>query len=478
MSTASSTKWKPGPVSEPTEPLHLTTTAPRSLTLIGAGLAGSLLAILLARQGWRITIYERRGDPRVADYESGRSINLALAERGRNALRQAGVEDAVMARTVMMRGRMVHPRGGGEELQRYGRDDSEVIWSVHRKDLNVTLLQLAEQAGAQVHFHRRLHTVDFDAGYARFIDDRDDSPHDIHFDTPLIGADGAGSALRAAMNRKSPLGERIDFLDHSYKELEIPPGPDGRFLIEGNALHIWPRGRYMCIALPNDEGTFTVTLFLPNAGEPSFATVRSGAEAEALFQRDFPDALALIPNLRQDWEQHPPGLLGTLYLDRWHQGGKAVLIGDAAHAMVPFHGQGMNCAFEDCVVLARTLAECATTEDAFAAFEAERKPNAAAIQQMALDNYLEMRDRVADPAFLLQRELEQALQARWPTRFVPHYTMVTFLHTPYALALERTRIQQRILADATAGHDTLAHIDWATLEQVVHAQLPVLEGAH
>ena len=456
----------------------MNTPTPRSLTLIGAGLAGSLLAILLSRQGWKITIYERRGDPRIADYESGRSINLALAERGRNAVRQAGVEDEVMAKAVMMRGRMVHPRQGAADLQRYGRDDSEVIWSVHRKDLNTTLLQLAEEAGATVHFHRRLHTVDFDAGYARFIDDRDDQPHDIHFNTPLIGADGAGSALRAAMNRKLPLGERIEFLDHSYKELEIPPAADGSFQIEANALHIWPRGNYMCIALPNDEGTFTVTLFLPNEGEPSFATVRNGAEAEALFQRDFADALPLIPDLRADWEQHPPGLLGTLYLERWHQRGKAVLIGDAAHAMVPFHGQGMNCAFEDCVVLARCLAEHPGTEEAFTAFEAERKPNAAAIQQMALDNYLEMRDRVADPSYLLQRELEQALQARWPTRFVPHYTMVTFLHTPYAIALERTRLQQTILADATAGHDSLDNINWAALEQVVHDRLPVLEGAH
>lgn len=449
----------------------------RSLSIIGAGLAGSLLAILLSRQGWRITLYERRGDPRISDYESGRSINLALAERGRNALRQAGVEDAVMAKAVMMRGRMVHPRQGEPQLQRYGRDDSEVIWSIHRKDLNTTLLQLAEDAGAQVHFHRRLHTVDFDAGYARFIDDRDDHPHDIRFDT-LIGADGAGSALRAAMNRKHPLDERIEFLDHSYKELEIPPTDEGGFRIEANALHIWPRGNYMCIALPNDEGTFTVTLFLPNEGNPSFATTNSGAEAEALFARDFPDALALIPNLRRDWEEHPPGLLGTLHLRQWHLQGRAVLLGDAAHAMVPFHGQGMNCAFEDCVALARHLLEQDSLAQAFAAFEAERKPNAEAIQQMALENYLEMRDRVADPAFLLQRELEQQLQARWPTRFVPHYTMVTFLHTPYAVALERTELQRRILEQATAGHDSLEHIDWAALERVVHAQLTVLEGAH
>ena len=448
----------------------------RSITVIGAGLAGALLAILLSRRGWQVTVFERRGDPRVKGYESGRSINLALAERGRHALRQADAEDAVMARAVMMRGRMVHFAEGGEQLQRYGRDDSEVIWSIHRADLNVTLLDLAERAGAKIHFYRRLHTVDFPAGYARFIDDRDDSPHDIHFES-LIGADGAGSALRAAMNRANPLGERGEFLDHSYKELEIPPGPDGAFRIEPHALHIWPRGDYMCIALPNDAGTFTVTLFLPNTGPTSFATVRSGAEARALFERDFADALPLIPHLERDWEHHPPGLLGTLYLDRWHLGGRAVLLGDAAHAMVPFHGQGMNCAFEDCIALAAHLDAQADLTSAYAAFEAERKPNAAAIQAMALENYTEMRDRVDDADFLLQRQLEQQLQQRHPTRFVPHYTMVTFMRIPYALALERSEVQRTILREAARGHRDLAAIDWTALDQRVHALLPVLDDA-
>ncbi len=473
-------KSMPGPGADAVPDASSTAHAQRSLTIVGAGLAGSLLAILLSRQGWNITVYERRGDPRVSGYESGRSINLALAERGRNALRQAGahVEAAVMERAVMMRGRMVHLRdGAAPALQRYGRDDSEVIWSIHRRELNVTLLQLAEQAGAVVHFHRRLHTVDFDAQHARFIDDRDDTPHDIRF-ASLVGADGAGSALRAAMNRRQPLGERIEFLDHSYKELEIPPGAGGAFSIDPNALHIWPRGRFMCIALPNHEGTFTVTLFLPNKGDPGFNTVTTGEQAEALFAREFPDALPLIPDLRADWDAHPPGLLGTLYLERWHTDGKAVLIGDAAHAMVPFHGQGMNCAFEDCVALARHLDAASDLRGAYSAFEIERSPNARAIQQMALENYTEMRDQVADPAFLLQRELELALQQRWPTRFVPHYTMVTFLHTPYAVALERTRIQRRILRNATQGLDSLQQVDWNALQAEVHAKLPILEGAH
>jgi kynurenine 3-monooxygenase len=447
-----------------------------SLTIIGAGLAGALLGTLLARAGWRVEIYEKRGDPRLQGYEGGRSINLALAERGRHALRQADADDAVMRQAVMMRGRMVHSLDGRLQLQRYGRDDSEVIWSIHRGDLNITLLDLAEQAGAHLHFHRRLEGVDFDAARARFIDDRDGRRHDIGFDS-LVGADGAGSSLRAAMNLQAALGERTDFLDHAYKELEIPPAADGDFRMEPNALHIWPRGRYMCIALPNDEKTFTVTLFLPNQGDPSFATIRSGADARALFERDFPDALRLIPRLEQDWERNPPGLLATLYLDRWHIGGRAVLLGDAAHAMVPFHGQGMNCAFEDCVALARQLLAHHDRAAAFAAFEAERQPNALAIQKMALENYLEMRDRVDNTDFLLQRELELALQERHPGRFVPHYAMVTFMLIPYALALQRSEIQRDILSDATRGLGSLAQLDWAAVDAAVLARLSPLVDA-
>ena len=449
----------------------------KSITLIGAGLAGALLAILLARRGWQVDVHEKRGDPRVKGYEGGRSINLALAERGRNALRQADADDEVMTQAVMMRGRMVHFLDGRQQLQRYGRDDSEVIWSIHRGDLNICLLDLAEQAGARLHFHQRLESVDFDAKTARFIDDRDVSTHDLGF-VALVGADGAGSSLRAAMMKQSHLGERTEFLGHSYKELEIPPAADGGFKIEPNALHIWPRGHYMCIALPNDEKTFTVTLFLPNEGDPSFATVKTSTEAMALFRRDFADAVPLIPELEQDWERNPPSLLATLYLERWHIDDRAVLLGDAAHAMVPFHGQGMNCAFEDCVVLARKLEEHTDLAEAFAAFQAERQPNALAIQQMALENYLEMRDRVDDPDFLLQRELERALQERHPGRFVPHYTMVTFMLIPYSVALARSDIQREILVAATRGKDSLDTIDWEATDAQVLARLdPLVDAA-
>ncbi len=454
-------------------------TAPaRHLTIIGAGLAGALLGILLRRRGWDVDLYEKRGDPRLLGYEGGRSINLALAERGRHALRAADADDAVMHHAIMMRGRMVHIDDAEPVLQRYGRDDSEVIWSVHRGDLNVVLLDLAEAAGARLHFDQALSAVNFDSQRAVFVDPRDGSEHQIRFEA-LIGADGAGSALRAAMHRVRDLGERSDFLDHGYKELEIPPTGAGDFRIEPHALHIWPRGHYMCIALPNDERTFTVTLFLPHhAGDgdgPAFDQIAAPHDARRFFEREFPSALALIPEFDADWAANPVGQLGTLYLDRWHLDGRAVLLGDAAHAMVPFHGQGMNCAFEDCVALARQLDAHADLATAFAAFEAERKPDAAAIQRMALDNYLEMRDRVADADYLLQRALELALQTRHPGRFVPHYAMVTFMRIPYSLAMTRTDIQRGILERATAGHAALDTLDWDAIDADVRARLTPLE---
>jgi kynurenine 3-monooxygenase len=449
--------------------------ADKAITLVGGGLAGALLAILLARRGWSVDVFERRGDPRVEGYAGGRSINLALAERGLHALRQAGADGDVLRQAVMMRGRFVHPLAGEPGLQRYGRDDSEVIWSINRGELNLVLLDLAESHGARLHFDHALEQVDFGARVATF---RHHAEHVAHPFRALVGTDGAGSTLRAEMAKVLPLGERTDWLDHGYKELEIPPAADGGFRIEPNALHIWPRGHYMCIALPNDERTFTVTLFMPHRGaHPSFETVQSGDEALALFGEQFPDTLPLIPALRHDYEANPVGNLATLYLDRWHLGGDAVLLGDAAHAMVPFHGQGMNCAFEDCVALADHLDRAPTLAGAFAAFEAERKPNAEAIQRMALENYIEMRDRVDDADYLLQRELELVLQARHPGRFIPHYAMVTFMRIPYALALHRSEVQRRLLEDATRGLATLDEVDWATVDAAVLAALEPLQDA-
>ena len=344
-----------------------------------------------------------------------------------------------------------------------------------RGELNISLLDAAETAGATLHFDRGLASVDFDRKVATYSGDG--GAHEHAFEA-LLGCDGAGSTLRAQMGRHTDLGERTAWLEHGYRELEIPPANDGGFRIEPNALHIWPRGRYMCIALPNDERTFTVTLFMALHGDgsddPDFDSVSTAAEARALFARDFADTLPLIPELEQDFEANPTGTLATLYLDRWHLDGHAVLLGDAAHAMVPFHGQGMNCAFEDCVALAAHLDDADDLASAFAGFEAERLPNARAIQQMALENYIEMRDRVDDPDFLLQRALERQLAERHPDRFVPRYAMVTFRRIPYATALARGQVQRELLVAATRGRDSLDGLDWSRLDAEVMRRLEPL----
>jgi len=430
----------------------------KKITIAGAGLAGALLATLLARKGWQVEVFEKRPDPRVKGYEGGRSINLALAERGLHALREAGLNDLVMQQAVMMRGRMVHMKNGDTQLQRYGKDDSEVIWSVHRGELNITLLNAAEAAGACILFNHRIDNIDFDKKSVHLVNDVDRCASTLDFDV-LIGADGAGSGVRTALKQQNFLTERFESLGHSYKELEIPPAASGEFQIEANALHIWPRGGYMCIALPNTEKTFTVTLFLPNEGDPSFETLPDVAAARKFFEDDFADALPLMPNFDEDFINNPTSALSTLYCDNWHLDGRVVLLGDAAHAMVPFHGQGMNCAFEDCLALVHHIEHAPDWEQAFEQFEAERKPNALAIQTMALENYVEMRDRVDDPDFLLQRQLERLLAERHPGVFIPRYAMVSFSRVPYHVAFERGLLQRELLIEATEGKQSLAEID-------------------
>lgn len=464
------------------------------VTLVGAGLVGALLATLLARRGFAVDVFERRGDPRQAGYAGGRSINLALAERGLHALRTAGLTHEVMRLAVMMRGRMVHHRDGHTELLRYGRDDSEVIWSISRGRLNIALIDAAQAAGARFHFNRRLESAEFEQRVTlRFHDDSDDAIHE-HSAAFVIGADGAGSALRSVMNAVQPLGERIEELGHGYKELEIPALPDfsttalppaaaqalargERFALERNALHIWPRGNYMCIALPNAEGSFTVTLFMPNHGDPSFATVSTPAEARAFFEAEFTDASPLIPDLEQDYAGHPVGVLATLYLERWHIDHRALLLGDAAHAIVPFHGQGMNSGFEDAVELADLLDE--HSEDpgwTFAEFERRRRPNAEAIAAMALENYIEMRDSVADAGFLLRRDLGRMLAQRHPDRFMPRYAMVTFTRMPYAQAFARGTLQDALLRELTADKQHLDEVDICHADALVRERLTPLAG--
>ncbi|RCS30935.1 FAD-dependent monooxygenase [Rhodanobacter denitrificans] len=457
-----------------------------TITLIGGGLVGALLAQQLAGRGFAVDVFEKRPDPRRAGFHGGRSINLALAERGLQALRTAGLADDVLQRAVMMRGRMVHAPGGNSGLQRYGVDDSEVIWSVSRGALNMLLLDAAEAAGVRFHFGQSLVGADFGRRRIRLADAAG-AQRELEADL-LIGADGAGSAVRAAMNAHAPLGERIESLGHGYKELEIPPAGElpaavlqpgsGRdqFALEPNALHIWPRGGYMCIALPNTEGSFTVTLFLPAQGAaPSFASLPDAAAARAFFAADFPDLLPLIPRFDEDFDSHPVGTLSTLYLERWHLDGRALLIGDAAHAIVPFHGQGMNCGFEDTVVLADLLAEAPDdSAGVFAEFQRVRQPNADAIATMALENYVEMRDSVADPRYLAKRELGALLAQRIPGHYMARYRLVTFSHVPYAYALERGRAQDQLLEQLLRDTPEVAAVDIEAAARLFQSKLAPL----
>lgn len=443
------------------------------IVVAGGGLAGALIALLLARRGQRVTVLERRPDPRVAGYSGGRSINLALAERGLHALRRAGLEQALLQNAVMMRGRMVHEIGEAPYLQRYGKDDGEVIWSVNRGRLNQILIEAATAAGADLRFDQRVEHVDFDARAITAVDEKHGTSETFAFDR-LIGADGAGSAVRRAMATVIDLGERFEPLGHGYKELEIPPAADGGFRIEPNALHIWPRGGYMLIALPNVERSFTVTLFLPNEGDPGFDRLETPEAVQAFFDRDFASAVAEMPGWLADFFNNPTGMLGTLRLKRWHLGETAVLIGDAAHAIVPFHGQGMNCAFEDCVALDDLMqAEAAP----FARFEAIRRPNAEAIADMAIENYVEMRDQVADERFQRLKQLERRLADAFPERFVPRYTMVSFRRVDYAVAQARGRTQLALMQEWLDRWGSPEAVPLDEVGPVIAATLSPLAGA-
>jgi kynurenine 3-monooxygenase len=427
------------------------------IVIAGAGLAGSLLAAQLALAGQPIRLFEKRADSRLEAVAAGRSINLALAERGWEGLRRAGAVDLVRRFALPMRGRMVHDREGRTTLQPYGVRSDEVIYSVHRGELNRCLLDVAAAAGATLRFNAPLTDVDFDARIAMFGGER------VWFRV-LIGADGAGSALRHAMNSADPLGDRTDFLDHGYKELRIPDR-DGKFALDPEALHIWPRGGYMLIALPNPDRSFTATLFLANGpvdGGASFAAIQDVSAARDFFAAEFADALANIPDFDAQWLSHPVGLLGTLHSPRWHHQDRALLIGDAAHAIVPFHGQGMNCAFEDCVALIDSIAgqspDAIDWQAVFERFDRERRPNAEAIAAMALENYIEMRDSVADRDYQLRRALELEIARRLPA-YRPRYAQVMFTSIPYAQAQANGARQAQLMRALTAGKQRIEEID-------------------
>jgi kynurenine 3-monooxygenase len=402
----------------------LSLTSVPGVNIVGAGLAGSLLAILLGKRGFKVSVYERRPDPRLAAAVGGRSINLALAARGIRGLTLAGALDRVMPLATVMRGRMVHEYDGSAALQMYGVRPEEVIYSVSRGDLNRVLIEAADELpNVTLNFGQLCLGL---AHEKPVLEMRDESSGRIYHTArqPSIATDGAGSEVRDSLLERLVATVREEQLGHDYKELTIP-ARDGKHVMDANALHIWPRGGFMLIALPNLDGSFTATLFLDRHGQTSFDVFTTPEAVEAFFTREFPSAKALMPNLAQEFFDHPQGVLGTVYTHGWHLDGDVLLLGDAAHAIVPFHGQGMNCAFEDCAELIRLMDRHDTWPGLFEAFEIERKPNTDAIAKMALDNYVEMREAVLNDEYRRKKKEAEELERKDPN-FIPRYSKVMF----------------------------------------------------
>jgi len=448
---------------------RLSELAARPVQIVGAGLAGSLLALLLARRGFAVTLFDRRGDPRLVPSAAGRSINLALAARGILALQRACIMPSVRPLLIGMRGRMLHDRLGRCELQPYGRTAQEVIYSIGRAALNRVLLdEVARHPRVTVKFGQACLGADL----ARQVLSLRDVAGAVIYELPLaptIAADGAGSAVRASLAAAGAVAVRDEPLEHDYKELTIP-ARQGAHAFAREALHIWPRGGFMLIALPNTDGSFTSTLFLPRTGPSSFAALDSAAGIEQFCAREFPDAATQMPDLVQEFLHHPRGELRTVHSVPWHSGPDVLLLGDAAHAIFPFHGQGMNAAFEDCRVFDELLDEHDDWQSLFADFEQRRRPNAEAIARMSLENYEEMRATVMDPLFKRRQQIALELEERFPHRFIRRYSMVMFHpEISYAEALRRGALQAEIVAAFDQDPERAA--------AQICAQLPPLDRA-
>lgn len=417
---------------------------PEHIIILGAGLVGSLLAVYLLKRGYRIALYERRPDMRKVQIPAGRSINLALSDRGWRALEGVNLADDIRRIGIPMKGRMIHPQQGEIYFQPYGKE-GQAIYAVSRGILNCTLLDLAEKAGAKIIFNQRCTTIDLANNTAKFQHSETGQTSEAKADL-IFGADGAYSAARLQLQLTDRYNYSQSYLEHGYKELMFVANADGSHPLEKHALHIWPRGGFMLIALPNLDGTFTVTLFFPFKGNPSFEMLDSPKKVKSFFSEIFPDAVKLLPTLEEDFFQNPTGSLVTVRSFPWSFENKLVLIGDAAHAIVPFYGQGMNCGFEDCTVLNQLLSQFNDDwEKVIPAYEQQRKPAADGIAELAVNNFYEMRDLVGHPDFILRKKIEAWFSEKHPDKWIPLYTMVTFSHIPYHEALKLGRQQDAIM---------------------------------
>ncbi len=418
------------------------------ITIIGAGLVGSLLSIYLVKRGYKVKIYERRSDMRKEKIVAGRSINLALSDRGIKALEEIGIMEDVKKIAIPMHGRFIHNADGSHAYQAYG-NEGQFINSVSRGELNKMLVTLAEENGVEIFFNEKCENIDWKENKIIFENTTNLELSTLNFEL-LFGSDGAFSAARLNHQLQS---DRFEYSQHyieaGYKELTIPAGENGTFQIEKNALHIWPRGNYMLIALPNIDGSFTCTLFFSFEGEPSFASLTTKEKVGAFFQEKFADIVPLIPTLEDDFFNNPTASLVTVKCFPWVREDKFALIGDAAHAIVPFFGQGMNCGFEDCLILNSLIDKHNENwKTILQEYQQLRKPDADAIAELALNNFIEMSDKAGDAKFLLQKKIETNFSKKYPDKWIPAYSQVTFSpHIRYSDALKNSIKQEAIMQE-------------------------------
>lgn len=429
----------------------------KEVTITGAGLVGSLLSIYLSKRGYNVAIYERRADMRKEKGVAGRSINLALSDRGIKALEEVGIMDEIRKIAIPMHGRQMHYADGTTPYQAYGKE-GQFINSVSRAELNCKLMDLAEAHGVRIFFNERCEKINWEKSEitfrstARETRNEKQETRNLSFQL-LFGSDGSYSATRLSHQLQHDRFQYQQFyIDFGYKELHIPANEKAGFRLEKNALHIWPRGNFMMIALPNMDGSFTCTLFFPFEGDPSFKTLNNAGAVKTFFENTFSDATQLMPTLTEDFFNNPTSSLVTIKCFPWIREDKFALIGDAAHAIVPFFGQGMNCGFEDCSVLNSLIEKYSDDwEVILTEYQQLRKPDADAIADLALNNFVEMRDKVADPRFLLQKKIEANFSAKHPDKWTPSYSLVTFRpDVRYSDALNRGTFQQEIMNEVMA----------------------------
>ena len=444
------------------------------ITIVGAGLVGCLLACYLGKRGYKVTVYEKRADRRKASSGAGRSINLACSDRGWQALDHVGLGDAVRKEAIAMRGRMLHSKQSELSFQPYGIGD-EAIYSVSRGGLNSTLMEHAEKDfGVEFVFDMKCMDVDLENAKATFKHYGSKELITVESDV-ILATDGAFSRVRGIMQRLNHFDYSQDYIDSDYKELNIPAAADGTHILDKEALHIWPRGRYMMIALPNPDGSFTCTLFMPYEGEDSFEQLNSTEEVHRFFKEVFPDAYPLMPTLEEDWNANPQASLVIIRCQPWQYKGKVCLLGDASHAIVPFYGQGMNSGFEDVYVLDGMIDEFdGDWSQILPAFAKQRKPDADAIADLALYNYRVMADSVNDPGFLLRKKLEHRIMELYPEKYKSLYSMVTFSHIRYSEAQRRGHAQDERFKTIIKEHDIEGHFAKGTIDAFIHTNLNTL----